>query len=201
MSGVLYTVLTLDLTAAGRETVDGPWGVMRFLDAVDANDDIAATAKLTVRAERESEPSPLRLGQGFLARDTRRWLIEWEAQAGVIATIGFARRPEDVDWDADPPAKINSGAVKLAGSSVLQSGIDQAPNNSTSILVGSSDERRVIIKNGHPTLPLRISKDGAVNQGVVLGPAETIVLNTTANIYIRNDAAVAVPFSWLKERA
>ena len=190
-----YTVVSLDLTVAGKETVDGPWGVCRFLDAIDSAGDIATTAKVTVRAEREAEPAPLRLGQGFLARNTRRFVIEWLAQSGIVIELGFAERPEDLDWDADPPAKLLTGGVKLKGHSNIPSTADVsiAATTTDPVLAANTSRVEAIITNlavNAQTMRIGDSNAGAA-RGIELAPGQTIVLTTTAAISAYNPGASA----------
>lgn len=190
-----YTVVKLDLTVAGKETVHGPWSICRFLDATDGAGDVATSAKVTVTAERGAEPAPVRLGQAFLARNTSRWIIEWDAQSGVTAEFGFAERPENLDWDADPPAKLLTGAVKLKGNATFDTAADVSCTNAavTEVLAANSARRAAFVQNLDAAASVRIGDSNvAAGRGLRLGPGDSITVETTEAVSVRNDSGAAV---------
>jgi hypothetical protein len=201
MPGRFYAIYSFDLTNAGEEVVEGPWSIVRVLDAVDGAGIVVPSTKITARAERENEAAPMRLGQAFLARDTSRWIIAWEAQSGVTVTLGFASEPGRVDWDADPATQLLATAVNIAGNPAFDS-IDDVTltASSTTEILGSDNARReAIISNpiGN-TQTFRIGDSGAgATNGILLPPGGTIILATTAEIHGYNpgggdeDVAVA----------
>lgn len=190
-----YTIVPLDLTNAGEEIIDGDWGLCAFLDAVDSAGDIDASAKVTAKAEREGEGFPLRIGQKSLARKTRRWVLSWEAQSGVTATFGFSDRPETIDWDALPPAQLAVGSIKLAGSGTLKTTADEsvAATTAEQVLAANTSRRHAVVQNlDGNTAAVRVgdSNVGAA-RGHKLVPGDSIVLETTAAVYVYNTHSAA----------
>lgn len=103
-----YTIWPLNLGTAGSVAIRGPWAQIAFLEARNAG--AYVTARVTVRAGLSAEDAvPMRPGTIFRNLDTDIFVVEWEAQSGVTATLGLTNRPEQVDWQippVSPPATI-----------------------------------------------------------------------------------------------
>ena len=109
-----YTIWPLNLATAGSVTIRGPWAQIAFLEALNASAQV--TARITVRAGVESEDAvPMRPGTTFRNFETHSFYVEWEAQAGVTATLGLTNRPEQVDWNVPPvqPPMTLTGTVTV----------------------------------------------------------------------------------------
>lgn len=104
-----YQIVSRLLTVAGQLEIQGPSDIFRFLDAIDLSGGVVPTAKVSVYSVGDGfngDALPVRLGQGFKARDTKRWIVSWTAQPGVTATFGTSAGAGDVDWDADSPIVV-----------------------------------------------------------------------------------------------
>lgn len=185
-----YSIWTLDLTTAGFEKIQGPWSVLRFIEAVDGSDVYQPSVVITVRAGDEDEDNfPLRPGQAVLVRNVDMFRVSWAAQAGITVKIGLANKHDDVDWDVDPPVGVASitGTVqtKEIGAATITDTIDKsiAATSSDTILAANLSRQAAIIKNlTANTAAIRIGDAPAATTGHELEPGETIILTTTAAI-------------------
>ena len=186
MTSAVYNILTLDLTTAGSETVDGPFAICRFLDAEDSSGAIDPSAKVTVRAERGADQAPLRLGQAMLAVATRRFIIEWEAQSGVTAVFGFSNDPQALDWDADPPARLVTGDK---GSAVENAAV--TVGTTAELLDAADGNRRALTIQNLGAADIYVGdSDVTTANGVKVASGGTYVLTeNTAAVYGRSGTA------------
>lgn len=199
-----YSIYSINLNSAGELTVDGLWSLVRFLDAVDSTGDIVATAKISVKAERDQEAAPLRLGQAFLNKATERWVISWTAQAGITATLGFAQDPAKVDWDADPPVRPIVDDVNLSRSSAVEV---YTPTTiaaaGTAAFSGGTSRRRRWLQNLSDTVTLHVGGTGGHAPGATLGyrlaPGQSLELATTGTVNIYNPGSVAADVCEIRE--
>lgn len=210
-----YTIIDLDLTNAGFEKIEGPWQLLRLLDAVNAGGDIIATTKLSVRAGRDEEDLfPLRLGNAVrVIPATKMFFIEWDAQAGVTATIGLSADAAQVDWDADPPAQVTtiSGVVDVDINSSVTLDVNATPVGTTTTeetkaatLTGSgdiarlnaghdtiaadTDQREIIIQADAANTGALMIRDDGGNNLHELGPGGAVTLATSDALQLRNDS-------------
>jgi len=190
MTAPLYTVLALDLTSAGSEVVHGPWGLVRLLDAVNGSGTVQTDVKLTVQAGREGEGVPMRLGHGFLAAATERWLLTWDAQPGITATLGFAESAGIVDWDADPPAKLVTGSLSITQPATLQTVADTVVvDGTTGLLTGATADRRHALVQAVAGGQCRVGDSAAgAARGIRLNPGDVMRIEGTAPIYVHAPA-------------
>jgi hypothetical protein len=161
----LLTIRPYDLTNAGFDVIDGPWGAFCFLRAVDGSGTVSLGALIQVRAEVDGEDAPMSVGQRMLGRRARRWRVSWAAQAGIRATLAFYD-PEQIDFDADPPAQlvVGAGAATIVGTSVTvgvaevqlvaansgRKGISIRNNGSVAVYIGATG---LVVGDGFPLDP------------------------------------------------
>lgn len=195
-----YSIYDLLLTTAGSETVHGAWGVIRVLDAVDGSGTVQPNVKITVRAGADADAVPLRLGQAFLAQGGDRpdeWVIEWAAQSGITATIGFSQDARLVDWDADPAAQILGGAVSLSQSSAIVTTADVSITGAAAAAVvkaANTARREILIGNlaaNASVIRVGDSSTGA-SRGQEVSPGQTLTLSTEAAVYVYSPTTQSV---------
>ena len=200
-----YTILELDLTAAGAERVEGPWELMRFLDAVDGGGNVIATAKIRVRAGRDEEDKfPLRIGNAVrLKPATKTFFLDWDAQAGVVATFGFSADGEQVDWDSDPPGQVTTitGTVateETKAATLTGSGDNAITTATTETVAANTARRELFVQAADGNTGSLFLRDDAGNAFAELLAGQAITIATTAAVQVRNDSGASQTYRTLE---
>ena len=206
MTDQIYTVMELDLSVAGDQEVDGPWGFFHFVRAVDASGAAQADSLIQARAGRDRDDIPLTPGGKVGAPPSRRWRLEWAAQSGITATVLFAERAGVFDIDMRPPsALVSSGFLEIQSPLKLVSfaDISMAATATTQIRSGSGKKTREAFISNPPGNPreIRIADGSAgAGRGFVLMPGQTIPITTLGTIKGYNPHSAAMSIAVVETR-
>jgi hypothetical protein len=184
MQNPQYTVVPIDLSTAGKMTINQAGDVLHVAEVLNGSA-LALDVPVKVQPIYEgggSEDDAINLYMGNRIRaSSRSFVVLWDAHAGHTARLVLTRGVQAIDLDTTPPVRLQAGA---AGGSIAQAAVSVG-TTATLLSAANASRKSVVLQNlGSSPVYLGGASVTTANGVEIAGGGGAIVVDkTTAALY------------------